>query len=1004
MSRRFRQKLHFVIAMFTLVLLASATALAQYDTGTIAGTVRDKSGALIGKAEVKLLNTGTGRELHAASGSNGEYAFPSLPVGHYSITVSMSGFGTAVVSDIVLNAAETRSIDVVLQVGQISQQVTVTAEQASVDTLTSDLNLSVGSKRVSDLPLNGRDFTSLIALVPGSVVSAPLFQTSLSGFDTSIIGTSVLLDGADATRIDTNSITTQLGRQESRITRASVDSIEEFSVLQGNYSAEYGRSVGNIVSVITKSGTNQYHGDLFDYFRNDYLDARNYFAVPGSPAPFRLNQFGGNLGGPLAKDKLFFFVNYEGVRQDITNSERFNVLNDTQRALFVPSMAPVVAAIPRGNGGPVPGSTIFDYYYANLRNTLREDTGSVRVDYNYSAKHTFTARYNINDSNTQTQYAPADGQTAPNNARSQFAKLSWSYVISPTLLNQAGFAMNKEDVNDFGGGGGFPLLSCFLCDFGVAPGPDLFSQISPQTSYQALDTVTKTAGRHTIHFGADIRWNLSDRELQQQANLIYASVSDFENNNGFALSTLGYPLTRVRNTNYDFFVQDDFRLLSNLTLNFGLRYEYNSVLHALGGRIQNFDIPTQTLLPAGQQLYAPDRNNFGPRFGFSWDPYKKGETVIRGGVGIFYNPQLTGSVLSLAGNNVLNLNVNVFDLLFGTVNCTPPLSLTYPVPATLPTCTPFAPYNVNQIDPKMRDTYSEHWNFGVQQELARNTVLDVDYVGNHSLKLPAGAGYAGLELNVPDPVTGIRPLSNTYADERLLGDFLHSRYDGLQAALRHHSGRLAMDANYTWSHEYDNAPNIFAGFQNNLNPEADYSDGDIDVRHNFTADILYSLPSWNALGKKLGGGWQLGSLISARSGLPVNIINAVNPFENIQTRPNFVPGQNLYPGDYSVPGNQLNAAAFSPGPNGSFGNIPRNVARGPGFWQFDISVLKNTQLTERVGLQFRGEIFNIFNHPNFVNPDGALADATFGQSSSTVGNLVGIGTSRQIQLALKIIF
>jgi hypothetical protein len=306
----------------------------------------------------------------------------------------------------------------------------------------------------------------------------------------------------------------------------------------------------------------------------------------------------------------------------------------------------------------------------------------------------------------------------------------------------------------------------------------------------------------------------------------------------------------------------------------------------------------------------------------------------------------------------------------------------------------------------MRDTYAEHWNFGVQQELFRNMVLDVNYVGNHGLKLPAGAGYAGVELNpLVDPATGERPLSAQYADERLLGNYLHSRYDGLQVSLRHHSGRLSYDANYTWSHEYDNAPNIFFGFQNNLDPNADYSSGDIDVRHNFTADALYDLPTFRGLPKRLGSGWELGTLINIRSGLPVNIITGANSFSDVQSRPDLIPGSSIKPSDYSAPTNQLNRDAFSiPGSFTAIGNLGRNSARGPGFTQIDFSVIKNTELTERLKLQFRAEMFNIANHPNFSNPDGNLADASFGQSSSTVGNLVGIGTSRQLQFALKFLF
>ena len=514
MCRNFRKSTQWIFATL-LALFMCGAAFAQYDTGSIAGTVFDEQGAIVSEADVSLTNIDTGRTFDVKSNGEGGFVFSALPAGVYRVEAAKTGFSKGIEDRVVLHASEVVRADVNLKVGAFTQEVTVQAQTTTVNTETSDLGLTVESKRVEELPLNGRDFTNLIALVPGSVISAPLFQTSLGGFDTSIIGTAVLLDGADATRIDTNSITTDLGRQQSRVTRASVDSIQEFTVIQGTYSAEYGRSVGNIINVITKSGTNEIHGDVFEFFRNDALDAKNYFAAPDSSTPLRLNQFGGNLGGPIKKDKLFFFANYEGVRQHVTTSTQYDVLNAANRALFVASMQPVVNAIPIGNAGPDPANpAAFDLLDANLLNTLREDTGAIKVDWTPSSRNSFSVRYNINDSDTQTQFGPATGQLAPDFARTQFTKLNWTWNVSPTLLNQAGFAINKESVNDSGGGGGFPGIQCFFCDFGVAPGPAFFSQFSPQTSFQFLDTVTKTAGRHTITAGLDFRWNRSDRALQ----------------------------------------------------------------------------------------------------------------------------------------------------------------------------------------------------------------------------------------------------------------------------------------------------------------------------------------------------------------------------------------------------------------------------------------------------------------------------------------------------------
>jgi hypothetical protein len=993
-----------------LLFAATGAAVAQLDTGSIEGVVKDSSGALIPSAQVVVMNDASHRQYRATANGQGEYNVPSLPVGSYSVTVAARGFGTARLIGVSLNASESHRADVVLKPGEASEQVTVTANQMQVNTLSADLGTTIDADRIANLPLNGRDFTDLLGLVPGSVTSGQFGQTSLGGAETSFAGLNILLDGADATRIDTNATSMQLGREGARLTRASVDSIAEFHILQGNFSAEYGRSIGDVVNVITKSGSNDFHGEAFEFIRNNALDAANYFTTPGTSTPLRLNQFGGNLSGPIKKDSLLFFANYEGVRQTVTNTQIYDVLNAANRAKFVPSMAPVVAAIPIGNLGPDPKDATgnFDLYSANLLNTLREDTGSVRVDWLQSQKSKFYVRYNIGDSFTLTTYGPAVGQTAPTPAVTQFLKISNTFIFSPTLLNEAGFGVNSNKVESYGGGGNFPViaLSCFFCDFGVAPGPATFASIRPQTSYQAIDTLTKLAGRHSFKFGADIRHNLSDEELGLQEFLSYGSISDFESNSGFAFSTLGNPMTRIRNSNYDFFAQDDIRLTQRFTLNLGVRYEYNTVLHERDGQLANFDIATQTVGPKGASLYSPDRNNFAPRIGFSWDPYGIGKTVVRGGFGVFYNPQLTGAVFSLTDNTSNNISVNIFQALFGTVSCSPSFPLAYPV-ASVPTCTPQV-RNVDEFDPHTRDSYAYHYSFGVQQELARNVVLDASYAGDRGLKLPAGAAFAGLEFNNQNPYTGAYPLNANFANERLLGDYLDSKYNSMQVALRAHNSHITYDLNYTWAQEFDDTVSVFGAFVNPTNPQNDFSHGDIDVRNNFTADVYLHVPAISHLPRLLGAGWDIGSLASSRSGLPVNITTNVANNSSTPQRPNFMPGEtqaNIRATQYSAPNNQFNPAVFEPYAQEStadFGNVPRNAGRGPVYAQVDLSFMKTTPITEKWKTQFRADLFNIANHPNFANPDGIVSDPTFGESLSTVNTLIGQGTSRQIQFSIKI--
>jgi outer membrane receptor protein involved in Fe transport len=1012
-----RWKFWGTVSLF--VLCASAGTFAQYDTGSIVGIVRDKTGAVVTDADVKVTNTKTGRVYEIKTGSAGEYVVPGLPAGPYKVEVDKAGFKKAVIEDITLYATDRRAVDVELAVGSASEQVTVTAEIATVNTQTSDTGASIDSNKVTNLPLNGRDFTSLIALVPGAVTTGAFGQNSLGGYETTFAGVNVLLDGADATRIDVNATSTQLGRQESRISRASLDSIQEFKVLSSTYSAEYGRSSGDIVNVITKSGGNKFHGTLFEFFRNDAMDAKNYFAT--EPTPLRLNQFGGNLSGPIVKEKLFFFVNYEGVRQVIhVPTGPVPVLSDATRALAVPSMQPVMEALPSPN---VPGPVIFvgagpggsdvvrndlAYFFGKLRHQLREDTGSIKVDYNAGTRDTFSIRYNIADSFTSTQYGIAAQQTSPSTSRNHLVKGTWNHTFSANVLNEFGVAFNRPRTDSLGGGGDFPIFQCFFCDatnqFGAAPGPALFSNRRPQHSLQFLETLSWVKGRHSLRMGFDIRHVVTNDALDPQKFLSYAGTTDFLNNAGFSVSTLGHTMVDVHNTNYGFFIQDDLRWTPRFTLNLGLRYDYNSVLQ--GDEIGNFDISTLTLLPKGAPLYKPDRNNFAPRIGFSWDPFGTSKTVLRGGFGVFYNPLLTGAALSLAGNYQQGFNVNIFDLLFGTRTCNPPLNIVYPLPETLPVCNPGLPPNVNSLDRNMRDTYSMHWSFGLQQELLPSTIFELSYVGNRGVKLPAGAAYAGMELNLSPFPFFPNQISPDFGQIRRLGNFVDSNYHALQASLRRRIGSgLSLDANYTWSHEIDDGVNILTGaYQNSHNPKGDYSNGDIDVRHNFTAGIVYDVPAANWLPKKLAQGWQMSTLIQARSGMPFNIAQQA-PFLGIdQLRPNLVPGQPIRPSNYRVPDNQLNENAFTDPAFGEFGNLGRNAGLGPGFTQFDLAVSKTTQIAERFRLQFRGELFNLFNHPNFANPSGLRNDPNFGKSTSTIGTTLGTGTSRQVQLALKLIF
>ncbi|MGA9902767.1 MAG: TonB-dependent receptor, partial [Terriglobales bacterium] len=594
-----RNKWQIVVAVLALLLCTLAfPAWAQLDTGSIVGVVQDKSGAMLPDSKVTVTNLKTGRVYEVQTSSAGQYEVPGLPAGLYKVDVEHTGFKTRVVDKIVLYATDRRAVDVTLDVGQVSENVTVTADTISVNTQSSESGATIDEKQVENLPLNGRDFTSLMTLVPGSVTTAGSGQTSLGGYETFLAGVNILLDGADATRIDSQATSTQLGRQESRISRASVDSIEEFKVMSGDYSAQYGRSYGDIVNVITKSGGNTFHGGVFEFFRNDALDALNYFSI--GPTGLHLNQFGGNIGGPIIKDKLFFFFNYEGIRQSVDSPTGPQVvMTQATRALASPLMVPVVDSLPLPNpalgpviyppattGGPPIIRTDLGYYEGTLLNTLREDTGSLKIDYRIGPKDSLALRYNLNSSYTSTQYGIAADQVSPSPSLNHLFKATWDHTFRASLLNEFGVAYNRPKTDSLGGGGPFPTFQCssfWGCGnsntFGDAPGPALFSESQPEHSLQFLDTLTWIKGRHSITAGFDIRQAVTQNALYPQNFIAYDTETDFLANQGVQFSTLGHNMVQVQNWNYAFFVQDDFRITPRLTLNLGLRYEYNTVLH-----------------------------------------------------------------------------------------------------------------------------------------------------------------------------------------------------------------------------------------------------------------------------------------------------------------------------------------------------------------------------------------------------------------------------------------
>jgi carboxypeptidase family protein/TonB-dependent receptor-like protein len=996
------------IVIFALTVTASV--LAQSNSGSITGIVQDSNDAAIGGATVTVTNIGTNETRTVQTNEDGYYEVLSLATGVYKVSANANGFQESTISDVRLPVGGRLRQDLKLGVGAVSASVTV-ASQTVVETETSSISDTIAEQRVTDNPVNGRDFTGLLATIPGSVQTTNQFQTSINGIPSTFGGSSVLVDGIDASRVDLNGTSNVLGRVESRVNRISMDSIQEVQVLEQNYSAQYGQAIGAVINPITKSGTNDFHGSVFDYFRNEALDARDFFA---GKQKFRLNQFGGNVSGRIVRDKLFFFTNYEGVRQ--TRGQTFTSLVPTAafRATFDPSIRPVLDTIPlpsapffpAGSSTPDPNVGIIS---VQKDGKLREDTGSVKLDWLHTDRSQFSVRYNINDSKTTTPYGVGTDQTADATLRVQLFKLSHSYMFSGKAVNEFGFGINRNATDVGAGPSTLPRFDLSFVDQAIAtPGPAQFSQHRTATVYHFLDTLSTLYGNHSLKAGGEVRLNRRSAASDTQETLIFFGLNDFRDNVPFIVSRGGNPELSYANENYSLFIQDDWKAHPRLSLNIGLRYDISSVSREKEGRLQNFDLATLSFTPPDQKLHNADKNNFGPRVGFAFDVFGNAKTVLRGGYGIFYNRELPASFGSPQANTFPTLSVDLFTALLGCG-----IFPQYPVDPAAYAC---AVPNAYHIERDLQTAMAQHWSLNIQHDLGFGT-LQVGYIGNQVTHLLTDGVVTPRNINRRDPMTNLRPLTQNIGDIFVVGGYPQSNYHSLQVWFkRNFSSGLRYNANYTWAHAIDNVVGFFKDYQDPNNMAAERASSDQDVRHNFTFDAGYDLPLHDWLGGPawLVNGWQVNTITQVRTGLPVNVTRQGGTFGGFSFRPNVIEGVPLRCPNFTLPECQFNAAAFTDPGSGVFGNAGRNILRGPGFGQVDFSIFKDTRITETSTLQFRAEIFNLFNKANFADPSGGLLrgdnnsitpSAFFGQSISTVGNqlggLLGFGGPRQIQFSLR---
>lgn len=1049
------------VVLGIICLLFSLPVMAQFDTGTISGLVTDPSGAVIPRASVTITNVDTGIQTVLQTGSSGSFVASALPFGNYVVAAAAPGFGKSTTGSLVLTVSATIHVNLTLKVATNSETVKVTGTPTTVNTTSSTSGMTLNSTEVANLPINGRDVTNFLEISPGSVDSTAYFQGSVNGLDNIFTGLNITVDGQAANRGDVNGVLETEGQEGARITRASISSIHEIDFTNSGYSAQNGFSLGPQMNIITKSGGNRFHGTAYEFFRNDALDARDYFNNSGPIQPLKLNQFGGELSGPIIHNQLFFFVNYEGDRTHITNiSPQYEVPSAYVRSQFVSSMAPILAMmapLPAGCGlGSTPATCNYDTRYPDngtydlvftpvaLPDVTREDTGSVRIDYHIKNSDQLMFRYNINDSLTTDTYGTNQGQVSPQALRTQLAIAQWTHIFNPTLLNEFSVSATRfHSQTASNTGTPYVTIASFFTNLGSLPGAQSFNQLNANTLPEIFDNVTKILGPHTLKFGAQIRVNRLNTQLQPIEAYSYYSFASLETNFPFSLSKSGTPGVIGNNSsNWDFYVEDDWRVNNNLSVNLGLRYGYSTTWNVAHGDQRQFDYATQTFGTAGVSAYSAPRTDFAPRLGFAWDLTGQGKTVIHGYGGLFYMP-MQPAPNTLALN--MPANAPITDTLFnltifgGTV---PSISYPTPNPPLLP-----SNQNVYIFPTNPRDPYSTNWLFGIEQQLAPGTVLTINYTGNKVQHTQAGVAFQGINLNPSNPNSNVnRRLAAQgvpYQNENYMPNNLFSNYNALQVQLQRNIGRLDLEANYAWSHEIDDEVNVFAGFSNPFNINLDRSSGDWDTRHNLTASAIYSfsdLPGSSRLVREILGGWQGSTILQARSGLAQNVEVTSGFFGNFM-RPDYVAGTPLKLPNASWPSSSydINAFALEPGFDGvwgdpsTIGNISRNFLRGPAFFQWDVSGMKNFALTQKVNFQFRADIFNILNHPGFSNIDTGICSAVaypsatsavctpntrtllptgtwagFGTSSATIAgadtNQFGTGTARQIQLSAKLIF
>ena len=1099
-----------VKVLFVIVLLAFVChcANSQSTTGRLTGVVRDQSGALLPNAKVVITDSRTGATRVIQTNYDAVYLAVSLPPSEYAISASAAAFSVSEVRNVVLAVGQESIHDFVLSPAGTQTNVTVDAGSTSVlDTSSATIGANVSNREIQNLPINGRQISQLYLLVPGATNSGTGTFDNIRFSGRAVEENIIRLDGIEATTLISSSPGNLNGELTSLFRlQQSLEAVQEFRIDSSVYPAEMGTGTGGQISFITRSGSNQLHGSVFEYARNNYFDARNTFNT--GITTFHLNQFGGSIGGPLVKERLFVFANYEGLRQRWAAPYTQATLSNYAKSQVSSSNAvyPLLAAFPAdpfdiSTETPTqanPSGILQRNATVVGSNQVNEDFGAIRFDYHFSDRFQTYLRYN-RDQGTSLQVQDASLSRFGQVEVPQNAVVSLNQIWSPSVLNETKFGFNGIKMRVQGIAGPSPNADLSRARISIAGLTNVGSLISLSSSFNGIgapytgqslsfiDNLSLVKQNHSYKFGIEIR------PLQLYNNQIggttytYNSIAGFIANAPNQIQFYGdlsdtSPFTGLsgnalmKQAYYIGYVQDSWKFRTNLTLSYGLRYEYYSPLHEVRNKNVFFDMKAGTIIPKYTgDWYSSSLANFGPRLGLTWSPmFGKGHTVIRVGGGVFYGPGQTEDQLQPEANDRVQRTFTSGKVY--PINPQTDVYQGYDINSSTLGYQPRA-YAPSYTLPERITSYS----LSIQQELPGNFQMMAGYVGSTGRNL--------FLRSITNLITGVTTNSTTGAGTavRQFGgrfaeiDYKTSggtdAYNALQSTIqRRFSHGLSMGMQYTWAKELgtssgsNEAATAQEPYTYGLSSfKAEYGRGTFDIRHSMNVTALYDLPfghgraySLNGVADTLAGGWQLGGTMNFRTGLPIDVLitrpdlayvgntgtaiagqvlaNPVVSGTMVQTtavanvpgggnsrnvrRPNVMPDVN----PYIKSGRQwLNPAAFTAPAAGAFGNARRNDYTGPSLAQLDATLSKTLAVGEKLAFEFHADVYNVLNHPNYASPgtvrlpqvlpttaggSGAQPGAAytlsnggaFGVLTSTVGNQVGIGSNRQIQLSLRASF